>query len=219
MPKRVFKVYDKGDLVIEWKGMWKDVTVTLAGVQLGGFANQAELKQGKAFTLADGALLQVMLVKQAFAVALEVTLNGTPVGGADNDPVVQVKAAAGVTYFIGGLNILLALLADVLEGVVPAAARGGLSTRWGSARCSSCLGFGVSKRVQIALGIAVVLFLARHRAQHRHYYWVSYSSGHGTPPIGAIFMRVALMIPLFKGFGAIAELKRRDAVLPTAKLL
>jgi hypothetical protein len=216
MPKRVFKVYDKGDLVIAWKGMWKNVTVTLAGVQLGGFANQAELKQGKAFTLADGGLLQVMLVKQALAVALEVTLNGTPVGGADNDPVVQVKAAAGVTYFIGGLNAVLSLLAVFAKvSFLQQLGMGWITLGFGA--LFLVLGFGVSKRLQIALGIAVVLFLLDSVLSIAT--WVSYSSGHGTPPIGAIVMRVALMLPMFKGFGAIAELKRRDAVLPTAKLL
>jgi hypothetical protein len=160
--------------------------------------------------------LHVQLTKQAFAVQLEVTHDGRPVTGADNDPTVQVKAAAGVTYFIGGLTCVVSLIA--IAAKVDFLLQLGMGTiTFGAGVLYLGLGYGVSKRSRIALGIAVTLFILDSLASF--YTWASYNTGHGTPPIGAIFFRVALLIPMFKGFGAIGALKRRDAALPSAKIL
>jgi hypothetical protein len=214
MPKRVFAVSQPGDLVIAWRGIWKDVTVTHAGNVVGGFANQKELKEGRDFTLADGSSLRVKLTTGFGNVQLEVSHDGTPVRGSDGDPAVQLKAAAGVTYFIGGLTCLISAIAMATRvDILVAMGMGPLTLAAGVFYLG--LGFGVSKRSRLALGIAIVLFILDGVLSLATY--MSYAKGNGTPPVGPVVMRVILLIPMFRGFAAISALERAEP--PSARVV
>jgi hypothetical protein len=202
MPKRVFQT-DTGELVIAWRGIWKDVTVTHAGTLLGQFANQADIKAGREFVMADGARLLVRLTTNLGGAQLEVLRNGAPVAGSDSDPAVQLKLAAGVTYFIGGLTSVLSIVAMLGNvGLLVQLGMGPITLGVGVLFLG--LGFAVGKRSRIALGVAIALFILDAALS-----LAAFTKTGGTPPVGMIVMRVVLLIPMFRGFGAIAALERR----------
>lgn len=66
---------------------------------------------GQRFRLADGSSLEVQLKRTLFSTDLRVSRNGIPLPGSAGDPATGWKNAYGLMYFIGGLNILIGLLA------------------------------------------------------------------------------------------------------------
>jgi hypothetical protein len=61
MPVRKFPLDGNRNLEIEWRGLWRDVVVKLDGETVGTVATQKEMKQGRSFTLKDGAKLDIKL--------------------------------------------------------------------------------------------------------------------------------------------------------------
>lgn len=78
MPKQQLALEAGGPkrLVITWKGLWKNVTLSLDGQVIGGFPNKAALKAGEEFALPDGSRLHVQLLQRFAQVELRVLRNG-----------------------------------------------------------------------------------------------------------------------------------------------
>ncbi|MDT4966138.1 MAG: hypothetical protein QOJ64_875 [Acidobacteriota bacterium] len=209
MPTRKFSLDPGGPKRVEisWRGFWKEITVKVDGYVVGTIADKKALIHGHQFALPDGSCLGVQLAKSFAAVQLRVTRNGQPLPGSDSDPSQQLKVAYGVIFFIAGLNIVLGLIA-VLTDTQFLTGRYGIDwTTIVFGVVFLLLGFLVKGRSMVALAVAVALFLASG-------IWAIYIIGQAIPhesmPAGGIFMRIFLLIPMFKGFGAIRDLKASE---------
>jgi hypothetical protein len=189
---------------ILWSGLWKNIRVLFDGEEIGRIADKAELDRGADFTLPDGlGTLRVHFHKEFAGGELRVTRNGHPLPGSASDPLTRVKTAAHILYFIAALNAVLGLVA-VLGNVTVLLDLGlgwitvGLGAVFGS------LGFLVArKRSTIALIAAIVLFGIDGLLS------VGASVGASrSPPIGAIIMRIFLLLPMVRGIGATREASR-----------
>ena len=209
MPSRSFALETGGPkrLVISWKGLWKNINVTLDGKVLGTIADQKELKAGRGFQLPDNSILQVQLVKKAMASELQVLRDGRPLPGSDSDPAQRLSVAYGMIFFIAGLNIILGLIA-VLGEVDFLTNQIGIDwTTIAFGLVFLLLGFLVRAGSIVALGVAVVLFILSG-------IWsavvMASQMPRATPPVGALVARVFLLIPMIQGFGAIRALKQQS---------
>ena len=124
MPKNEFPLEEGGPkrVRIEWKGMFKNVSVQFDGVELGVIPDKKALKELNAFDLPDGSTLTVQFVQGLANTGLEVRRNGRALPGTAGDPGTKFKTAYYVIYFVAGLNILagvasLLIDSDLLEAL------------------------------------------------------------------------------------------------------
>ena len=116
MPKRKLRLV-KGEekrLEVSWQFGWKNITITLDGREVGRIPDQNALKAGKTFTLDDGTAIKVQLRQNMMQPELHVWRNHQPVPGSDGDPVQRLNTAAGLLFFIAGLNILFGIVVVML---------------------------------------------------------------------------------------------------------
>jgi hypothetical protein len=194
-------------LELSWKGIWKEITITVDGQTVGVIPDQKALKQGRDFQLPDGDTLHVQLKTGFGSAELQVLRNGQPLPGSGSDPVQRLKMAAGVVWFIAGLNVLLGAVAVLAR--VETLARMGVG--WPSmieGLIYGLLAYFVGKRSIIALGLAVGLF-----GLDTVLVLASMVQAGGRPGVGGIVMRIFLFLPMVQGFGAIKALKARDKLM------
>lgn len=204
MPRQTFKLgaNDPRQVLVEWKGMWKNMQVSLDGQPLGTIPDAKALKAGQVFSLPDGSALGVTL-KTGLQPALLLTHNGTPLPGSGGDPNTQLAQARGVAWFIGGFT----LIAGVVAELVPVPFLLQLGIGWGAAIVGVVflvLGHFIGKRSAIALGLAMALLLVDT------VFTVVAASDTGHVPTGALVMRVFFLIAMSQGFKAIKQLKAAD---------
>lgn len=209
MPTRKFSLDPGGPKRVEisWRSFWKEITVRLDGYVVGTLPNKKALLQGGRFALPDGSYLDVQLARTFASVQLRVTRNGQPLPGSDSHPSQRLKMAYGVIFFIAGLNIVLGLIA-VLTDTQFLTGRYGIDwTTIVFGVVFLLLGFLVKGRSMVALAIAIALFIASG-------IWAVYLVGQALPhestPVGGIFMRVFLLVPMFQGFRAIQDLEASE---------
>lgn len=192
-------------LLVKWKGSWKEVTVFHNGQQLGEpFPNLAALKTGNDFALPDGRTLHVRFQSGFAKSGLELTINGRPIPGSGSDPKVELKATAGAIWFIAGLSALLGALG--MSGVRFLEDMG-----FGWPSLVAGLAFGAlawlvgQKRSTVALAIAVGLFAVDTVVT----LMVGMDAGGRVPTTGLI-IRAFLFIFMIRGFGAIKRANAAD---------
>jgi len=207
MPKQLYALEPNGPkrLEVSWRGLWKDFTVKLDGQVVGVLPNQKALKEGGDFPLPDGSRLTARL-KTGLQTELRIEHDGRPLPGSDADPKMRLKLATGVVYFVGGLNVVVGLLAWLaqVEFLLE------LGIGWTSAAFGAlflALGFFVNRRSRVALAIAVALFIADGVIT-----LVAAAALTGRVTVPAVFMRVVLLLPMLQGFGAMKALDRADAM-------
>lgn len=204
MPKQNFKLgaADPRQVQVEWKGMWKNVAVSLDGQQLGVIPDSAALKAGQTFKLPDGSALEVKLVTGLQA-GLRLTHDGAPVPGSAGDPATKLAQARGIVWFIGGLTLVLGVVAEVAR--VPFLRQIGIG--WESAVIGAVflvLGYFVGKRSMVALALAMVLLVVDMALT------LMESSQAGRAPTGALGVRIFFLIMMAQGFKAIREIKAAE---------
>jgi hypothetical protein len=211
MPKNGFAV-DRGGpprIELEWRGLFKQVHVRCDGQVLGVIADGKALKQGRTFELPIGGTLGVRLVQGFMGTELEVTRDGMPLPGSATDPESRVKVASGIIFFVGGLSIVLGIIAALVR--VEALMSIGLgfeSAFFGLFYL--VLGFFVRKHYSaIALGIAIALFAL----DGLYGVWVAIEV-ESSPPIGGIIFRTFLIMAMAKGFGAIRRMRLEKQTTP-----
>jgi len=206
MPSRKYAFEQGGPKRVEvsWRGMWKNITVKVDGYVLGTIANKKELQEGRHFTLSDGSVLSVQLLKSFSSVQLHVARNGRPLPGSDSDPAKRLSVAYGIIFFIAGLNLVLGVLA-VLADVPFLAAIGIDWTTIVFGVVFLLLGFLVKGRSMVALAIAVALFILSG-------IWAFYvmMQLNRTPPVGGIIVRILFLVSMIQGFGAIRDLEASE---------
>lgn len=205
MPKQTYPLEKGGPkrLELAWKGAWKNLTVSLDGQELGVIPDQKALRAGQTFMLPDGSALDVKLVRQFTSVSLELRLDGQPLPGSSADPEQRLQGAYGILFFLGGVNILLGLIAVFFQiefllmlGLNLASVF--LGFIW------LTLGFFVRRRSLAALIVALclygldgVLFLIG-------------AVNMGANPTSGLFMRVIFFIGMAQGVGALKALKQQS---------
>jgi hypothetical protein len=121
------------------------------------------------------------------------------------DPAKQVREASYGLYFIGGLSIVVGMIAALFA--VPELSRMGfgyVSALYGAAFL--ILGYFVSHRSAVALGVAVALVALDLVAL-----FTTAASATSSPPIGGMIFRFLVMVFLIRGFGALRSLKSETA--------
>ncbi|HRI44516.1 MAG TPA: hypothetical protein PLL78_14865 [Fimbriimonadaceae bacterium] len=208
MPKQQFALEPGGPkrLVVEWKAAFNNAKVSVDGQILSEFPKRRDFEAGGQWTLADGRRLEVRLRSRLFpGPTVEVMIDGIPLSGSSADPMTRLKNSAGVVLFVGGLTLLLGLIAELAK--VDFLLRIGFG--WISAGIGLvfiALGFGVLKRSMAALIAAVSLYVLDIVLT-----LVAIAETKG-PPTG-IVIKVFLLIGMCQGFGALSDLKR--ATSPT----
>jgi len=207
MPKQAYAFEPGGEkrLEISWKAMWKETTVTLDGTVLGVIPDVKALRTGQEFRLVDGSILKVQLVQGAFNTELRVLRSGKPLPGTASDPAARLKGAYGVLFFIAGANIILGLAAAVFQIEFLLQIGLGISSII-FGLIFLVLGFFTRRKSSLALILAIILFALDAILG------VVFSVSQGyTPNTGGILVRIALLIPMIQGVGAIKALKQKPS--------
>jgi hypothetical protein len=188
-------------LELSWSGFWSNFTVSLDGTPLGTLPRGQSLKDGQEFRLPDGSIIHIQLIQKPTGNYLEVLRDDKPLPGSDTNPRTILNTAAGVIYFFSGVNLLVGIIAVLFN------------VQWlqdyGIGFGSIIIGFiylplayFTGEGSSIALLLAVLLYIVDGVAG----IVLSIMAG-GVPAFGGIVFRVVLLIPMFRGFGAITKLK------------
>jgi hypothetical protein len=206
MPSQKFalRAGEEKRVEVSWRGIWKDIRVHLDGAEIGSIPSKAALEAGAELVLPDGGTLRVQLTG-GMQPELHITRDGVPLPGSASDPATRVKTAAGVMYFIAGLSAIVGLAAALLH--VELLERNGFG--WASVATGALfavLAFFTSRGSRVALVVGIVLYILDGLLG----VVVGFMSlpGGSTPPVGSIVMHVILVMPLFRAFGAMKELKK-----------
>ena len=203
MPKQSYALEPNGPkrLQISWGAFWKNITITLDGSTIGTIPDQKALRQGSTFPLTDGSTLSVQLLQSLAGAELR---DGKPLPGSASDPESRLKVAAGVIFFIVGLNILLGLIAVFFQvDFLLQLGLGWFSVIFGLVFLFP--GIFTQRRSQVALIIAIVLFGLDGLLGIVGAVMAGYA-----PSIPGLFMRILLLIPMIQGVSAIKQLKQQE---------
>lgn len=207
MPKLTLALEPGGPkrLEIQWKGLYKNTTITLDGVQLGTVLDQRLLRAGQELPLTDGSLLRLHLVSNLAGTELRVTRNGDPLPGSASNPETKVNTAAGLIFFVAGLNLVLGIIGLLTRSEFLAT----LGIGWYSIIFGAfflVMGFLVKKRSMVALILSIVVFSLDALLGV-----VSSVAMGGSVAIGGFVFRLFLIILMAQGVGAIKALKKSSA--------
>ncbi len=207
MPKQSFALEAGGEkrLVVSWKGLYKDVTVSLDGISVGMIPNQKALSAGQEFPLPDGSTLKVQLVSKLMSMELQVFRNGCPLPGSSSDPRTRLKTAYVMIYFVAGLNLVFGIVSFLLN--VEFLQQYGIG--FGSIMFGLVfliLGYFVQRKSAVALVLAIVFFVLDGILG------VIFAASQGyNPGTVGIVARIFLLIPMIQGVGAIKALKSKGS--------
>ena len=159
MAKLLFALEEGGveRLEVSWKGLYKNVTVSLDGKTVGVIPNQKALSTGQEFRAGDGSIIKVQLVSKLMSTELQVLRNGLPLPGSSSDPQTRLKNAYRIVYFVAGLNLVLGMVSILFR--VELLQRIGIgfgSIVFGLVFLS--LGLFVQRKSVVALVLAIVVF-------------------------------------------------------------
>ena len=209
MGKQAFALEKNGPkrLTVTWRGIWKEVQVSLDGQSLGPpFANLKELKLGRDFTLPDGRVLFVGFFQTFGRAGLDLKLDGLPLHGTVADPRKTIRNAAIWLFVMSGLSIVIGILGLAVAGVSR------LGFGWPSLVAGVVLGvlgyLVLKKRSKVALAIAIVIVLADTALS---FVFFAQGAGRGPSVPPGIYMRIFMIIALFSSWRALGEIKDVEA--------
>lgn len=192
MPKKSYPLGPSSTVDLEWRGLWKDFTVRVDGRELARMQGQRQVGQGGSWQLDDGSTLEVKLETGFGGGGLKVSRNGVPLPGTAGDPKTALKSAAGIVFFIAGLNIVLGLVAELGKvELVLAIGLGWIAVGVGAVFAG--LGYATLRGSLVALWIAIVLFGVDGLLG----IFATMEAG-GTPPVGGIVFRVFIIVAMVK---------------------
>ncbi len=205
MPKQSFAFEPGGEkrLVIEWKGMFKDLTIKVDGVQVGLIPDQKALVAGKEIRIKDGSKISVQLVSSFSGSELQVLRNGKPLPGSESSPEARVRTAAYVLYFLAALGVVAGMVSLFYESRI----LGILGVGWYNILFGAVyliLGLLVSRNSIGALVLAVLVFSGDALSS----ILLGAAKGY-EPSVYGLLMRVFFLIPLVQGSRAIVEIRKR----------
>jgi hypothetical protein len=208
MPSRSYALEEGGKkrLELSWSGFWSNFTVSLDGMPVGALPKGQSLKDAQNFRLPDGSVIQVQLIQKSTGSYLEVLRDGKPLPGSDTNPRSILNTAAGIIYFFSGVNLLAGIIAVFFD------------VQWlqdyGIGFGSIIIGFiylplayFTSQASSIALLLAILLYIVDGISG----IVLTVMAG-GIPAFGGMIFRIVMLIPMFRGFGAITKLKQSKDV-------
>jgi hypothetical protein len=205
MPKQAYALEHGGPkrLQLSWKGTWREVAIALDGEEIGKISGPQELQTGKEFRLPDDSILTVQLMHKLAGTELRLLRDGQALPGTAADPVAKLKTAYVVIYLIAGLNIVLGLVAWLLDvQFLLSIGIGQSSIAFGL--LFLVLGFFAQRRCIIALVLAVGIFALDGILS----LIVSIAQGYA-PNMLDIFVRVLLLVPMIQGITALRGMKKQ----------
>lgn len=222
MPTARFALERGGEksLEVSFRGhRWKNTEIRLSGDLVGSFPDKKAVTAGQEFPLPDGSVLNVQLVHRL----LRLLRNGVPVPGSASDPVTMLSTSCGVIYAFAGLNIVLGLIAWVLKvDYLQSLSYGAISIAVGLILL--VLGFLAQQRSPVALIVAMGVaclymalvllsgFMAAVEVSDatNTVRWISQILQYMSFPIGLLAGGLALLLPIWRGVGAINQLKKES---------
>jgi hypothetical protein len=191
-------------LTVSWNRNWKNMALELDGKPLLTIPASNELQQGRQVQV-EGGTLRVQLRSGFLGKELLLSLNGRPLPGTADDPRTRFATAYTMIYFVGGLTTSLGLLSAFLSiGFLRDIGVDGSALVFGIVFL--CLALWVHKRQsRIGLALAVGLFGLD----------ALFSFAVAQQP-GPIFVKVVLLVYMWRGFGAIKALRRENQLLMAA---
>lgn len=210
MPRRKFAIEPGGQkrLEVSWGRNFSNTRVTLDGQPIGAPVERKELREGVSYPLPDGSTLGLR-TGGMYNAELQVTRNGTPVPGSASDPRQRMRTAAGVFAFIGGLSILVGLIAQFMAGdTLRSVGFGWTSVVFGVV--FAAIAFFVLRGSFAALLIGIALYTVDTVMS-----FVAVASAGANVPIGSYVVRVLLFFPLIQGIPAARQLRRLRSGDPT----
>jgi len=204
MPKQSFAFESGGPkrLVIEWKGMFKNMTIKVDGVQVGLIPDQKSLVAGKEMKLSDGSKLKVQLISSFSGSELQVLRNGKPLPGSETSPESRVKTAAYVLYFLAALGIIAGTVSIFVDSKI----LGILGVGWYNILYGAAylvLGLLTQRNSIGALVLSVVVFSVDALSS----ILLGAAKGY-EPSVYGLLMRVFFLIPLVQGIRALMEIRK-----------
>jgi hypothetical protein len=200
MPK-VSLVLQKGTekrLGISWEQLWKDVIVSVNGKALGVIPDEKALTTGQEFTLADGSVIKVQLVKTWTSSELQVFHDRQPLPGFNFDPQKKLKSAYTSIYFLAGIHLMVGILSLIFfkfEFLQQASMNGFGSIIFGLAFL--VLGFFVQRRSTRALYLTVAAFVMNILVGIFLAIQQEISLDNSSMDTGELIARIYLFVPLY----------------------
>ena len=171
-------------------------TVALDGQQVASLS-KTELQTGSVVTLPDGSALRLQLRRQWPGTELRIARNGialpaTPTAAG------HLGESYGALFFVGGFNLVLGLVSLlVTDTTLSDVGVGGANIVEGIVFL--IIGYFVRRRSRIALAIGIAFFALDTI--------VSFASVGSASLTAAFLVRLALLVLMQRGFGAMRELK------------
>jgi hypothetical protein len=225
MPKWQYALETGGkkSLQVSTGQRWGNTELRLDGELVGTIATRKELATGKAFTLQDGEVLQVQLVRNE----LLISCNNVPAvaaGGGPRGPAARLVAASGLMCFLGALNVLLGGIAQfmhveylqtihygtisIVVGFVLVVLGLLMRTRLMSVAIVSLVASSASAVTMVIVGVLASLEHAENTADSDIRLRVlSDALQYGAIPIGIFVGSVVVLVSVGMGVGAVKKLK------------
>ncbi|GAA4008213.1 hypothetical protein GCM10022408_20430 [Hymenobacter fastidiosus] len=196
---------------LRWGLFWKNFTISQDGGVLARLTSRSALKQGVAVTLADGRVLEARLQQQFAQEEVELLLDGQPLPGSSTHPYYRLQQAFYALLFIGGLNLLLGLVAEL--GLVA------VLQQYGFGYATAVVGlvyFGLAwwaraKKARLPLYLGMALLVLDVVVA-----FVDGGPGSPPPPTAGLFLRFFLVMLLYKGGAAARQLRAEAAASAVA---
>jgi hypothetical protein len=208
-------------LVVSFDGRnWKNTEIRLNDELVGSFPDKKALTAGQAFTLPDDSVLSVQFTRRM----LILLRDGVPVPGSASDPFHVLSTSCQIIYFIAGLNVVLGLIAWTFQSVyLRSLSYGAISIAVGLVLL--VLGLLAQRRSRVALtgaiGVAslytafVLLsgFISGAAVTDANIplRWVGLMLQYMSLPIGLLAGGAVALVAMWRGLGAISQLKRRPS--------
>jgi hypothetical protein len=209
MARAKFPIAEGGEkrLQVEWGFGFKNLKVSFDGEIVGLAPTLQNVPGGVTMALPTGQQVSVALVKNLGQPEVHVLLDGEPVPGSASDPVQRAKVASGVTFFVGGLNVLLGLVglasgSAMLENI----GIGLPSIFFGTVFIT--LGVFVRKASLGALWAAIILFGLDGLSSLAFVFEAG-----GRMPVGSIVIRILFLLIMARAIPALKELRLKKAKL------
>ncbi len=192
-------------LEMSYEGNFNNCKIRLDGNEIGSIANFGDLRAGREFSLPDGSMLQIQLIKHFIFPYIQILRNGRILPSAQDDAAKMLGYAYKFIFLIGGVSFAIGLVGILRLPLKIVPAGGWLSLLAGIVFI--ILGFLVTRRSIIALTIAAGLFAIGTLTV---IFWHPGMSGWGVA-LSTIF-RIFLLFGIIQGYSAIKVLNINQAI-------
>ncbi len=203
MPKKTYylEADKKNPIQFSWGLNWKNFSIIHKEKEVGKFENVQELKEGKTFVLEDESNLYVQLSKTLLSQELIIRHNGKILPGTPADPSVKIKNIFILLLIIGGLNILIGVMAEMTRSEMMLSLGAGIGTII-IGGLFLILAFLIKQKHSLVALIVVIALMAIDIVLT-----IIVASEIGKIPTYGIILKVLFLIIFINGISAIRKMK------------